>query len=300
MALRTIPIERVVVGERLRQTNKGQVKNLIDSIREVGLINPITVGEETEDGYPLVAGLHRLEACQALGLAEIDVNVVSMPELHLQLIEVDENLAHSVLSVAQRSVFTAKRKEIYLALHPETAHGGSRGNQYTGGKPCQMANNATWQNACENNDLSENPMSKTPTFSEDTARKTGRSRRVVDQDAQRGAHILPHLMDLLTGTDFDRLKSLNAIMRMMPEQQEVLAEHLRAKRMHDVAVMVNNAQFLKVVQLPGNCTKEVRNQMVRLEKAWGLASDEARKRWARKLDKRGDWKKYGIKLEDII
>lgn len=300
MALRTIPIERVVVGERLRQTNKGQVKNLIDSIRDVGLINPITVAEETEDGYPLVAGLHRLEACQAIGLAEIDVNVVTLPELKLQLMECDENLAHSTLSLAQRAKFTARRKAIYQALHPEVAHGGSRGNQYTGGKPCQMANDATWQNAGENNDLSENAMSKTPSFSEDTARRTGRSRRVVDLDVQRSANIPDYLMDLLTGTDFDRLKSLNAIMRMMPEQQEILAEHLRAKRMHDVAVMVNNAQFLKVVQLPGNCTKEVRNQMVRLDKAWGLASDQARTRWAKKLDKRGDLKKYGLKLEDMI
>jgi hypothetical protein len=228
-------------------------------------------------------------------LTEIEASVVSLPELKLQLIECDENLAHSVLSLAQRAKFTARRKAIYLALHPETAHGGDRKSE-----EIKWHRDATWSNAGENNDLNEKTMSKPPCFSEDTARRTGRSRRTVDLDVQRSANIPDYLMDLLTGTDFDRLKSLNAIMRMMPEQQEILAEHLRARRMYDVAVMVNNAQFLKVVQLPGNCTKEVRNQMVRLDKAWGLASDQARTQGAKKLDKRGDLKKYGLKLEDLI
>src|SRR3954462_13818896 len=108
MTLRTIPIERVVVGERLRRLGELSMARLVDSIREVGLINPITVGEETEDGYPLVAGMHRLEACRRLGLTEIDANVVSMPDLQKQLIEVDENLAHAVLTTAQRAIFTAR------------------------------------------------------------------------------------------------------------------------------------------------------------------------------------------------
>lgn len=303
MALRTIPIERVVVGERLRQTNKDQVARLVESIGEVGLINPITVGEETEDGYPLVAGLHRLEACRAVGLTVIGANVVSAPELQLQLIECDENLAHSVLSLAQRAKFTARRKAIYLALHPETAKGGDRRSE-----DFKVHHDALRNNESENNDLSEKPMSKISSFTEETARRTGRSKRSVALDAQRSANIPDYLMDLLTGTDFDRLRSLNAIMRMMPEQQEILAEHLRAKRMHDVAMMVNNAQFLKVVQLPGNCTKEVRNQMRRLENAWGLASDDARERFIRRLKSRGDLdergelnlKKRGKKLSDFI
>lgn len=290
MALKTIPIDRVVVGDRLRQTNKDQVARLTDSIAEVGLINPITVGEETEDGYPLVAGLHRLEACLELGMTEIGANVVSMPDLQRQLIEVDENLTHSVLTLAQRAIFTAKRKALYQALYPETAPGGDRKSEDF--KRQQLPFDGS-------EGKREVKMTKTPTFSEDTARKTGRSRRTVDQDAQRGT-IPPDLMDLLTGTDFDRLTSLNAIMRMMPDQWAILADHLRNRNMHAVAVMVNGAQSLKVVQLPGNCTKEVRNQMKRLENAWGLASDDARTRFAKKLDRKGELKKYGLKLEDMI
>jgi hypothetical protein len=77
-----------------------------------------------------------------------------------------------VLSLAQRAKFTARRKAIYLALHPETAKGGDRKSE-----DFKVHHDALRQNDSETNDLSENAMSKTPSFSEDTARRTGRSRR---------------------------------------------------------------------------------------------------------------------------
>lgn len=287
MASRTIPIERVVVGERLRRLGELSMARLMDSIKEVGLINPITVGEETEDGYPLVAGMHRLEACRRLGLTEIDVNVVSMPELQLQLIEVDENLAHSVLTTAQRAIFTAKRKAIYLALHPEKMAGQAQAAAMNR----TLGNNVGAKNAAT---------SETLTFSEETARRTGRSRRIVDMDAQRGTSIPHDVLEVVSGTDLGRGKSLNAIMRMEPEYQWRLCDHVRAGRLIEARQMVNVALQQKVVQLPGNCTKEVRNQMARLQNAWDLASDNARRRFATKLEKRGQLKKYGAKLENII
>lgn len=281
MATKTIPIERVVIGERLRRAGDQQVGRLMNSIREVGLINPVTVGEETEDGYLLVAGLHRLEACKRLGHTEIDVHVVSMPELQRQLIECDENLAHTVLTTAQRAIFTAKRKALYLALHPETASVNERGGPGRGKTNAKSAR--VFETAC---------------FSEETARRTGRSRRIVDLDAQRGT--IPHdVLETVSGTDLGRGKCLNAIMRMEPEHQWRLCDHIRAGRLIEAQQMVNVALQAKVVQLPGNCTKEVRNQLARLTNAWDLASDDARKRFARKLEKRGDLKKYGLKLEDF-
>jgi len=119
-------------------------------------------------------------------------------------------------------------------------------------------------------------------------------------DAQRGTSIPTDVLEIVSGTDLGRGKSLNAIMRMEPEHQWRLCDHLRAGRLIEAQQMVNVALQQKVVQLPGNCTKEVRNQMVRLQNAWDLASDNARTRWAKRLEKRGDLKKYGAKLENII
>jgi hypothetical protein len=40
--------------------------------------------------------------------------------------ECDENLCGTNLSKAERALFTVKRKEAYIALHPETKNGGDR------------------------------------------------------------------------------------------------------------------------------------------------------------------------------
>lgn len=294
MALKRIPIDRVVIGDRLRGVGLQQVDKLMDSIRQVGLINPITVGEETEDGYSLVAGLHRLEACKRLGHAEIDVHIVAMPDLQRQLIEVDENLAHTVLTSAQRAIFTARRKAIYLALYPETAGGVAGGHAKAASEKSSVAGSGN-----ETSGLGENSASNVPCFTVDTAQRTGRLRRIVEIDAQRGTNIPHDVLEMIVGTDFDRGKSLNAIARMMPGDQQALCDYIRTGQLIEARQMVDAAQSLKVVQLPGNCTKEVRNQLARLTNAWALASDDARKRFAAKLDKRGDLKKYGLKREDI-
>ena len=73
-----IPIDAVVVGEGRRELRR--LGELAASIREVGLLNPITVTENRR----LVAGYHRLEACRILGW-----KVIPYPEyrvLHDRLI----------------------------------------------------------------------------------------------------------------------------------------------------------------------------------------------------------------------
>ena len=136
-------------------------------------------------------------------------------------------------------------------------------------------------------------------FSEDTARRTGRHRRTVEMDAQRGEMIPADVLQILSGSDLGRGQSLNAIMRMLPDQQRVLCDHIRAGRSIEARQIVSNAMFHKVVELPGNCTKEVRRQLMRLEAGWKAASDDARQRFLARLDKRGDIRKCGLKLEKI-
>src|SRR3954468_3222711 len=123
MTLTTIPIARVRIDDRLRGLNEKQVTWLVESIREIGLLNPITVwkmsgAEENmaEPDYGIVAGAHRLEACKRLGHTEIAAIVVGLPDLKRQLAEVDENLAGPTLTKAERALFTKRRKDIYESL----------------------------------------------------------------------------------------------------------------------------------------------------------------------------------------
>jgi len=83
---------------------------LIMSIREKGIIQPITV-RQTENGFELIAGERRLRACQQLGLATIPAYIFTVKSeaemLELALIEnlqrenlnpVDEAQAYQILA----------------------------------------------------------------------------------------------------------------------------------------------------------------------------------------------------------
>ena len=109
-----------------RPLQTADVDKLAASIREIGLIQPVTVraaiinGNVAKDGFQIVAGHHRVAAARALGWTEIDAIVVQAEgHLEAELIEIDENLVRSELSVAQRAHYTARRKEVWEALHPE-------------------------------------------------------------------------------------------------------------------------------------------------------------------------------------
>src|SRR4051812_10841779 len=133
--LATIQLDMIENGQRLRDISEAQVAALINSIGDIGLLNPITVYPRSlfragnrVDGYGLIAGLHRKTAFERLGLVEIEANVLDLSDLERQIAECDENLCAPTLSPSERARFTNRRKEAYEALHPETQHGT---NQHT-------------------------------------------------------------------------------------------------------------------------------------------------------------------------
>ncbi|WP_210241807.1 hypothetical protein [Mesorhizobium sp. B2-5-9] len=99
----------------------------------------VHIHDRCSDGHP-IAGLH------------LHADVIEADDLHAELTMIDENLCRAELSPGDRAVWTARRKAIYLEMHPETKHGE---NQYTRGE--------------------ENI--STPSFAKDTAEKTGQTHR---------------------------------------------------------------------------------------------------------------------------
>lgn len=87
----TIAISDVSVGERGRKY-MGDLPGLIESIKTVGLINPITLTIDNQ----LVCGARRLEACRQLGWTSIPfTRLHSRDDAILQLLtERDENTCH--------------------------------------------------------------------------------------------------------------------------------------------------------------------------------------------------------------
>ncbi len=72
-----ITVEDIYVPAARRRTlNPEVVETLAESIMGEGLLTPILVRRDAAKGFVLVEGLHRLEACKALGEEMIMANIV--------------------------------------------------------------------------------------------------------------------------------------------------------------------------------------------------------------------------------
>jgi ParB family transcriptional regulator, chromosome partitioning protein len=194
-----IEVASIIVQRRLRPIRDSVVSELVASIKELGLISPITVKADWGgDRATLVAGAHRLAAAIKLGWKAIPCLIVAAQNDDIfTLIEIDENLTRGDLSQAERAIHIAKRKQIYERQHPQTKHGGAPGAGRGHGKASKDANFASFQ--------------------EDTAAKTSRSERSVTQDATRAKHI-PQIEEVV-GTSLDKGEELDALAKLTPEEQ---------------------------------------------------------------------------------
>lgn len=78
----SFPIDKIYVPVKRRKALRPEVvREIAESILEVGQQTPILVRSD-EDRFVLVEGLHRLEACKALGEPAIIGQLVSAEEAH--------------------------------------------------------------------------------------------------------------------------------------------------------------------------------------------------------------------------
>lgn len=83
-----VPITSITIPERVRR-DLGDLAPLMDSLKRVGQLNPITVSP----AYELIAGHRRLTAATKLGWKTVDVVVVSgLDEVRRLEMELEENL----------------------------------------------------------------------------------------------------------------------------------------------------------------------------------------------------------------
>lgn len=198
-----IDVGLIFTSGRLRETDAKQVAALAESIKEVGLLNPITCyrreiirNGQKADGYGLVAGAHRLEACKSLGWREVPAIVVDLDDDDRIIAECDENLCASKLTATEQAIFTAKRKEAYLRKYPETAHGKASPNK-------------------------EDNLSS---FDKDQAEKTGVDARTVRRSAERGEKVTTAALAMVKGTKLDTGQFLDRLKKIEPEGQRAFVQ----------------------------------------------------------------------------
>ena len=252
-------IDLIRVGDRLRGLSEAKVVQLMDSIGDVGLLNPITVYPRSVvragiavDGYGLIAGAHRLEAHKRLGLVDIDVHVVELCELERQIAECDENLCAPNLTPSEKALFTARRKEAYEALHPETRNGviGATARH----APAKLAD---------------------ASFTSDTANKTGESERTIQRNAERGEKIDHKALDALRGTKLDSGAYLDKLKVVpAPEQAARVRADLQAAKPVKSDAEVILAQANAIVAAWNRACPEARDMA--LEQIDGPVFDRSR------------------------
>ena len=108
MDTKMLHISEVRVAERIRKDNGG-LEELANDIHEHGLINPITVMEQSEGGYVLIAGLRRLKAMERMGAKEIRATVMTALEAdEMLMLEIAENEQRKEFTVSEKLAFAEK------------------------------------------------------------------------------------------------------------------------------------------------------------------------------------------------
>lgn len=205
----SIPIADIKIGGKRREVR--DIGELARSIGQLGLLNPITV---TED-YRLIAGLHRLRACELLGHSEIPAVVQRLDDMDAELAEIDENLVRNDLTILERAQALRRRQEIYEARFPVT--------DYDSSQRMSAVRHGEIISSCQ------------PSFAEDTAAKTNRNPRTIQQDTQIARNIIEDVQDAIKDSPIaDSKVDLLLLARMEPEEQKAVAETILSDRAETV------------------------------------------------------------------
>lgn len=193
-------IADIIVGERKRQTS--DITPLAESIKEIGLINPITI---RPDGT-LNTGLNRLEACKSLGWEEIDVNITELEGLDAELAEIDENLIRNELHWTDRDKQLKRRKEIYEKKHPDAKRGNTAEKAFL-----RQINKVNGNN-------SHTPLS----FAQDTANKSGLSDSTVRKGIERAIAFTDDQMEVLKQADISSTEATKLAREKEPQRDAII------------------------------------------------------------------------------
>ena len=94
------------------RSNLGAIDELITSIEEKGLLEPIVV-RPVEDGFEVVAGHRRLEACKRLGWRKIPCHIIELDDREAYEASLIENLQHKTLDPIEEALAFKRYVEEY-------------------------------------------------------------------------------------------------------------------------------------------------------------------------------------------
>ena len=185
-------ISLITVKAGRRAIDSAKVRELANSMNEIGLINPITV---TPDGV-LVTGAHRLEAAKLLGWSEIQTTVFDGTELTIELAEIDENLMRNELHYLDRGNAIMRRDELLDKMDLRAKRG----------RP-------------ENKYADSAHLMTTP----EIAQSMGISARTVQVEKQIATNIIPAMYDIIKEKDLPKTDAIKIARLWSGDQIDIQA-----------------------------------------------------------------------------
>jgi ParB family chromosome partitioning protein len=205
---------RLVGVVQCRCADESKVRELADSIREIGLLNPVSVTPDKR----LIAGAHRLEAVKLLGETTINANIVEGDDLHWELAEIDENLVRNELDSIAIGELAIRRDEILEALGMRATVGQ--------GRPAKNGDNLT-------------PLKTTTAI----AKEIGVGERTLQRYKQLARNLVPEAKEAVRNAEIPKNDALK-LARMPAEKQIEIAGQIRDGK----AKSVKEAELIEAKQ----------------------------------------------------
>ena len=232
-------VSDVQVGTRKRTADPEKVKALAESMDAIGLQQPIAVWTGEPNEILLVSGATRLAAAKLLGWEEIPAVRVEMDELDRELWEIDENLIRAELTPTEEADHVARRKELWEMRQKV-------------GKVFPLFTGRGHEG-----------------FAADTAKKTGKTKRSVNQKVSRSKKVAPEVKAEIQGTALDTGVNLDALAKMEPAEQKAAVAKAKATGSKKVAKQEPKAKqtredggYKAVVHAFTKATPEARGRFV--------------------------------------
>ena len=197
--IRMIPLDDIFVSASRREIEEAKVRELAESIQQIGLLHPVTITRE----YRLVAGSHRLEACRQLSHQAIACTFLDGDLLHVELAEIDENLIRNDLDAISIGELALRRDDILEALGLRAKVGDNQHNRTGSAK------------------------SALPKTTESIANEIGISKRVLQENKQLAKNLVPEAKQAIRVTELTKTDALK-LARMEPERQKAVAKRLQS------------------------------------------------------------------------
>ncbi len=127
-SLRTLPIEMVVRGryQPRMDIREDGLRELAESIRAQGMVQPILVRDNGENSYEIIAGERRWRAAQLAGLAEVPALVKTVSDQAAMAIALIENIQREDLNPLEEAHALKRLIDDYQMTHQQTAEAVGR------------------------------------------------------------------------------------------------------------------------------------------------------------------------------